>query len=79
MADGTGNPTFKSPNFTDPKWQAEHTDAELFDAISNGVKGTAMPAWKSQFKPAEIDALIKCVVRAFGKKAEPAQQSSSKH
>jgi mono/diheme cytochrome c family protein len=78
MANGTGNAALKSPNFTDPKWQAAHPDAELFAAISNGVKGTAMPSWKAQIKPAQINALIKCVVRPFGKKASPAEHSSSK-
>lgn len=43
--DGLG---FRSnlPNFTDAKAMAGKTDQELFDKISNGGKGTGMPAWK---------------------------------
>jgi mono/diheme cytochrome c family protein len=43
--DGLG---FRSnlPNFTDAKAMAAKTDQELFDKISNGGKGTGMPAWK---------------------------------
>lgn len=77
-ANGKGNAALKSPNFTDPKWQASRTNEQLYDAISNGVKGTAMPAWKSSIKPAEINALIKCVIRGFGNKAAPAHHSSAK-
>jgi mono/diheme cytochrome c family protein len=79
MANGTGNSILKSPNFTDPKWQAAHKDAELISAISDGVKGTSMPSWKDQLKPDEIDALVKCVVRGFGKKAAPSHPAPAKH
>jgi mono/diheme cytochrome c family protein len=34
------------PNFADAKIMAAKTDQELFDKISNGGKGTGMPAWK---------------------------------
>jgi mono/diheme cytochrome c family protein len=33
------------PNFTDAKAMAAKTDQELFNKISNGGKGTGMPAW----------------------------------
>ncbi|MBI3609471.1 MAG: cytochrome c [Nitrospirae bacterium] len=33
------------PNFADAKYMATRTDAELFDKLSNGGKGTGMPAW----------------------------------
>lgn len=74
MANGKGNKAIGTPNFTDPKWQASRTNAQLVAAITNGVKGTAMPSWKSQFSPAQIHALIKYVVRPFGEKS--AQHSS---
>lgn len=32
---------------------AGHTDQQLFDRITNGVPGTAMPAWKEQLTPEE--------------------------
>jgi len=34
------------PNFRDAKIMEGKTDGELFDKISNGGKGTGMPAWK---------------------------------
>jgi len=42
--DGLG---FRStlPNFTDAKAMAAKTDQDLFNKISNGGKGTGMPAW----------------------------------
>jgi mono/diheme cytochrome c family protein len=33
------------PNFTDAKAMAGKTDEDLFNKISNGGKGTGMPAW----------------------------------
>lgn len=33
------------PNFTDAKAMAAKTDQELFEKISNGGKGSGMPAW----------------------------------
>jgi len=43
--DGLG---FRSalPNFSDAKTMAQKSDRELLDKISNGGKGTGMPAWK---------------------------------
>ncbi len=35
------------PNFTDAKSMMGRTDKELFDKITNGGKGTGMPAWGS--------------------------------
>jgi mono/diheme cytochrome c family protein len=44
--DGLG---FRStlPNFTDAKAMAAKTDQDLFIKISNGGKGTGMPAWNN--------------------------------
>ena len=77
-SNGRGDKALGTPDFTDPKWQAAHKDPELIDAITNGVKLTAMPPWKGQIKPAEIDALVKCVIRGFGKKAAPAHHTSKR-
>lgn len=76
MADGKGNAVLKSPNFTDPHWQAEHKDPELIAAVTNGRKGTAMPSWKKQFNQTQIKALVACVVRGFGKKSAPANNDT---
>jgi mono/diheme cytochrome c family protein len=35
----------KLPNFTNPKVMMGRTDQDLFDKITNGGKGTGMPAW----------------------------------
>lgn len=45
---------------SDPEWQKSKTDAEIHDVIAKGSKGTAMRAFK-EFKPAEIEALVKFV------------------
>jgi high-affinity iron transporter len=36
-----------APNFTQPARLARRTDAELFDAVHDGVAGTAMPAFRN--------------------------------
>lgn len=55
--DGKGYPAIKTPNFTDPKWQASVTDKQIVDTIKNGKKGTAMMAFGNQFNDAQIEAL----------------------
>lgn len=79
MSNGKGKATLNTPDFTNPKWQREHKNPELIASVRNGVKLTAMPPWKGMLKSAEIDALIKCVVRGFGKTPAPAHQTSTKH
>ena len=44
-------------NFTDPTFVATATRERIVAAITNGVPGTAMIAWKTEFEPAEIDEL----------------------
>jgi mono/diheme cytochrome c family protein len=43
-------------NFTDEKWRANVTDAEMSDAIKRGPE--AMPAFREKLSQAEIDALV---------------------
>ena len=57
-ADGKGFPAIKSPDFTDPKWQAAAKDKEMVDAIKNGKKGTAMMPFGDKLKDDEIQALV---------------------
>ena len=64
---GKGYPAIKTPDFTDPKWQAAHSDKELRDAIENGVKGTAMVSFKDKFSQQEITAVLK-YIRSLGAK-----------
>lgn len=48
----------RSPrDFTDPNWQERMSDQQIAAAIRNGVKGTAMPAWRA-LEPAEIENLV---------------------
>jgi cytochrome c oxidase cbb3-type subunit III len=44
---------------------AAMTRARLADVIRDGLPDTSMPAWKAVLKPAEIDALVAYVERAF--------------
>jgi len=63
--DGKGFAAIKTPDFTDPKWQAGITDQQIFDTIKNGSKkNTMMVAFGSQFKDDEIHALVK-QIRSF--------------
>lgn len=66
--DGKGYAAIHTPDFTDAKWQTAHKDAELIDAITNGKQGAGeMPAFKDQLTARQIDDLVTCVVRGFGK------------
>ena len=40
-------PMSKLPNFKDAKTMMARSDKDLFDKITNGGKGTGMPAWGS--------------------------------
>lgn len=71
----------KTPNFTDPAFQASLSDAVIVKTIREGKKGTAMPAWGGKLSDAEITA-VATFVRSLGqgKKAEagaPPGQSPS--
>ena len=63
--DGTGYAAIKTPNFTDPKWQAAHPDKELLNAIENGVKDTAMVSFKGKLDQQEMAAVLK-YIRSLG-------------
>ncbi|HEX5433980.1 MAG TPA: cytochrome c [Candidatus Angelobacter sp.] len=66
--DGKGYAAIKTPDFTDPKWQAAHPDKELKDAIENGVKGTAMVSFKEKLSQQEIAAVLKYIRSLDAKK-----------
>jgi cytochrome c oxidase cbb3-type subunit III len=65
--DGKGYPALKTPDFTSSKWQASVKDSEILDAIKNGKKDTAMPAFADKLSEKEILAVLR-QVRAFGRK-----------
>lgn len=52
-------------DFTAPSYAATANRDRIIGAITNGVPGTAMIAWKSQFEPAEIDELADYVLDEF--------------
>lgn len=64
---GKGYAALKTPDFTDPKWQAAHPDKELMNAIENGVKGTAMVSFKGKLSQQEMTAVLK-YIRSLGAK-----------
>jgi cbb3-type cytochrome c oxidase subunit III len=63
-ADGKGYPAIKTPDLTDPKWQASVSDKQMTEVIKNGKKGTPMPAFADKLKEDEIQAVVK-FVRSF--------------
>ena len=65
--DGKGISFMKTPDFTDPKWQSDRTDAQITDTIKNGKPDTAMKPYGggAELKDDEIQALVK-QIRAFG-------------
>ncbi len=65
--DGKGFAALKTPDFTDPKWQAATKDSEILNTVKNGKKDTAMPAFSDKLSEKEILAVVK-QVRAFGRK-----------
>jgi cytochrome c oxidase cbb3-type subunit III len=65
--EGKGFAALKTPDFTDPKWQASITDEKIIDTIKNGKKDTAMKAFAGQLSDDQITA-VKDYVRSLGKK-----------
>jgi mono/diheme cytochrome c family protein len=66
LEDGKGLESLSPPNFTDTKWQSEHTNAALVKTIRDGEG--AMPPYKDVLTPAQINALVKHI-RGFKPKA----------
>jgi cbb3-type cytochrome c oxidase subunit III len=65
--DGKGYPALKTPDFTDRKWQDSVTDKDILDAIKDGKKDTAMPAFAGKLSEQEILAVLKQVRMFNGK------------
>jgi len=66
-ADGKGYSALKTPNFTDPKWQASKTNKQIEEIIKNGKKDTMMKGFSDKLKPEEIETLVK-YIRALNSK-----------
>ena len=62
---GKGYAAIKTPDFTDPKWQAAHTEKELLSAIENGVPGTAMVSFKGKLSAQQMQAVL-MYIRSLG-------------
>jgi mono/diheme cytochrome c family protein len=58
------------PAFSDPAFQSERTDQQLFDSINLGHEATAMIAWGEVLTQTQIEALV-THIRGFGEPAGP--------
>jgi cytochrome c oxidase cbb3-type subunit 3 len=56
--EGKGKTMNHTPNFTSPTWQAHHSNQRIVSIITNGEKGTMMPAWKGKLTSAQIRSLM---------------------
>lgn len=62
-----GNSPIPQMNFADGEWKHGAAIKDLMNTISNGVPGTAMMSFKTQFSEGEISALAR-KVRGFDPK-----------
>ena len=66
-SDGKGKSAIGTPDFTTAKIQSSISDADIIDTITNGRKGTIMPAWKGKLTDEEI-AAVAVYLRSLGRK-----------
>lgn len=66
-SDGKGKPAIGTPDFTSPKTLSGLSGADVIDTITNGRKGTIMPAWKGKLSDEEI-AAVAAYLRSLGRK-----------
>lgn len=62
-----GDSPLEPMNFADSTWKHGSAPAKVAAVIAKGVPGTAMLAFESKLKPAEVRALAE-LVRSFDKK-----------
>lgn len=68
---GEGYSAIGTPNFGDASWQTTHTNSQIANAITHGKAGEGarrMPAFGGQLTSQQIDRLVNCVVRGFGRR-----------
>ena len=65
--DGKGKAAIGTPDFTSVKTLSGLTDADVIDTVTNGKKGTIMPAWKGKLSDEEI-AAVAGYVRSLSRK-----------
>ena len=77
-ADGKGYPAIKTPDFTDPKWQASRSDKQMAEVIKKGKPNTTMPPFADKLKDDEIQALVR-QIRSWnsGKNADREKKKSA--
>jgi mono/diheme cytochrome c family protein len=76
--EGDGSALEGAADFTDQEFMANEDPAEFFEKITEGVEGTAMPAWGGQFSEDEIWALVNTVwTFAYEYGDEPAGEPTS--
>ena len=68
-ADGRGNRTSGTPNFTDQSIQSGLSNQQIIDTIRNGKAGR-MPAWSGKLSDAQI-ADLASYIRSFSEKSNP--------
>lgn len=66
-SDGKGKSAIGTPDFTSAKTQSGLSDADMIDTITNGRKGTIMPAWKGKLSDDEITA-VAAYLRSLARK-----------
>ena len=66
-ADGKGKAAIGTPDFTSAKTLSGLSDSDIVDTITNGRKGTIMPAWKGKLSDEEI-AAVAAYLRSLGRK-----------
>ncbi len=68
--DAKGFSAIKTPDFTDPKWQASVKDKGIMTIIKQGKKDTVMKGFGDQLKDDEVLALVK-YIRTMAPKKKP--------
>jgi mono/diheme cytochrome c family protein len=58
---GDGSGLAGAANFTDQEFMSQAAPDRFFESISNGVEGSAMPAWAGEFDDDQIWALVNYV------------------
>jgi cytochrome c553 len=75
-ADGKGNKSVGTPNFTDPAFQKSVSATAMQTAIENG-KGAIMPAWKGKLSADDIASLVTYIRSLAGSESGGGTSSSA--
>lgn len=82
-ADGRGARSMgldrKPASFTDPTWSRPDGMSRAYDAITNGVRGTAMPAWGEILSADDRWALVAFITSVSERNAGTSPSPSTVH